>query len=219
MQSLSPEIVYLGSSKRDLSATKRSFVDKKSKSDSGNNKKKRDLSAFVQSDLQDFKRQRQVREHSLTSPVTFVKEESLPMVDVQQDSTLAFDGTQDQGPTTLGSPIQPLPMPPAPTPAFVRKPPEKISSSFTASPPHTGQVIAPQIVPSLDQISTKNIDVVPRLVRSMTFRGPTHNSSPSLMLVDSSDMPPALQTTHQTPNESSSSSRCEQVRFLDLCFY
>lgn len=217
MQSLSPEIVYLGSSKRDLSATKRSFVDKKSKSDSGNNKKKRDLSAFVQSDLQDFKRQRQVREHSLTSPVTFVKEESLPMVDVQQDSTLAFDGTQDQGPTTLGSPIQPLPMPP--TPAFVRKPPEKISSSFTASPPHSGQVIAPQIVPSLDQISTKNIDVVPRLVRSMTFRGPTHNSSPSLMLVDSSDMPPALQTTHQTPNESSSSSRCEQVRFLDLCFY
>ena len=194
-------------------------MDKKSKSDGGNNKKKRDLSAFVQSDLQDFKRQRQVQEHSLTSPVTFVKEESLPTVDVQQNSTLEFDGAQDQGPTTLGSPIQPLPMPPASTPAFTRKPPEKISSSFTASPPHSGQVIAPQIAPSLDQTPTKNIDVVPRLVRSMTFQGPTHNSSPSPMLVDSSDMPPALQTTHQTPNEPSSSSRYEQVRFLDLCFY
>jgi len=194
-------------------------VDSESKSDGGNNKKKRDLSAFVQSDLQDFKRQRQVREQSLMSPVTFVKEESLPMVDVQQNPTLEFDGAQDQGSTTSGSPIQPLAMPPTPAAAFTRKSPEKSSSSFTASPVHSGQVIAPQIAPSLDQISANNIDVVPRFVRSITPQGPTHNSSSSPMLVEPSDMPPTLQTIHQTPNEPSSSSRYEQVRFLNLPFY
>ena len=142
-------------------------MDNESNSDSGNkSKKKRDLSAFVQSDLQDFKRQRQVREQSLISPVTFVKEESMPIVvhGVQQNPTPVFDRAQDQGPTTLGSPIQPLPMPLTPTPVFMRKSPEIFSSSLTVSSAHSGQLIEPQNAPSLDQIPAKNADVVPRLV-------------------------------------------------------
>jgi len=200
-------------------------MDNESKLDGGNkSKKKKDLSAFVQSDLQDFKRQRQVRERSLTSPVTSVKEEPLSLVvhNVQQHPVLAFDGAQDQGPATLGSPVQPLPMPPTPIPVFKRKSPEKSSSSFTASPAHSGQVIEPQIAPSRDQIPAKNVDVVPRLVRSMTPQGPTPDSSSSLMPGKSSeiivDMRPVIQTTYQMPNEPSSSSHCEEVRFLGLPF-
>ena len=226
VQSSSLEIIYLGSSKETTEcivheqkatvspASKKHSVDNESKPVGKDRpkKKKKDLSAFVKSDLQDFKRQRQARKQTLTDSAAFIKKESgveqVTMVDhnVQQNSNLAFNGVQDQESTSLV--------------ASTKNSPMKTSSSLTVSLPLSGQVVESQITPSVDQIPAKDIDVAPRLIRNMTPQGSPYISSSSPILGRSlettASMRPAFQTVYQAHNEPPSSSHREQVRFLGL---